>query len=170
MNKNLTTNLLLFLPIKIIFLNLFYVNVMDFAYGHDLIFVQEPNNIDEYKIGFIQFSGNPQNPQSQSGSSLQATTATTTNNSNNNNHRLVTCNHNNNNNSSSEQQQSPSGNLLGAQQPPSSESESLSTLSEELQRLLIDIPSQFPDDLLRADPSLLEKEISSSSEMKVQFH
>ena len=68
MNNGLTTNLLLFLPIKIIFLSLFYLNGMDFVYGYDLIFVQEPNNIDEYEVRFIQFSGNPQNPQSQSGS------------------------------------------------------------------------------------------------------
>ena len=73
------------------------------------------------------------------------------------------CNHHNS--TSRIQQQLPSGNLLGTpQQPPSSESESLSPLSEELQRLLMDIPSQFPDDLLRADPGLLEKELSSSSE------
>ena len=65
-----------------------------------------------------------------------------------------------------EQQQLPSGNLLGApqQQPPSSERESLSPLSEELQRLFMDIPSQFPDDLLRANPGLLQKELSSSRE------
>ena len=68
MNKGLTTNFLLFLPIKIIFLNLFYLHVMDFAYGYDLILLQEPNNIDEYEVRFIQSSGNPLNPQSQSGS------------------------------------------------------------------------------------------------------
>ena len=45
MNKGLTTKFLLFLPIKIIFLNLFYLHVMDFAYGYDLILLQEPNNI-----------------------------------------------------------------------------------------------------------------------------
>ena len=80
MNKGLTTNFLLFLPIKIIFLNLFYLHVMDFAYGYDLILLQEPNNIDEYEVRFIQSSGNPQNPQSQSGSlaaQQQPTTATT---------------------------------------------------------------------------------------------
>ena len=65
-----------------------------------------------------------------------------------------------------EQQQLPSGNLLGApqQQPPSSERETLPPLPEELQRLFRDLPSQFPDDLLRANPDLLQKELSSSKE------
>ena len=176
MNKGLTTNILLFLPIKIIFLNLFYLNVMDFAYGYDLILLQDPNNIDEYEVRFIQSSWKSTKPSItiwQSGAATTtatattATTATDSNNSNssNNNYHLVTCNHHNNSSSSRIQQQLPSGNLLGApQQPPSSESESLSPLSEELQRLLMDIPSQFPDDLLRADPRLLEKELSSSRE------
>jgi hypothetical protein len=139
---------------------------MEFVYGHNLIFVQDINITDGYKIEFIQFSENLQNPQSQSGSQQQAQPPS----------------------QQQERQQSPSGNLQSQpslspllpqqqerQQSPFDnlrvpeqsllpDSESISPLPDELQRLLMDIPSQFPDDLLRADPSLLEKEISSSSE------
>ena len=104
MNKGLTTNFLLFLPIKIIFLNLFYLHVMDFAYGYDLILLQESNNIDEYEVRFIQSSGNLLNPQSQSGSLEQqqqqqqqqhSNNNSSSNNSNNNNYHRVMCNHHN---------------------------------------------------------------------------
>ena len=83
MNKSLTINLLLFCMIKIILLNLLSVNLMDLAYGHEIIFHYQLHNIDKYKIEFLQFPGNSQNSQSPSGnlqtqSPTTATTATTT--------------------------------------------------------------------------------------------
>ena len=107
MNKGLTTNFLLFLPIKIIFLNLFYLHVMDFAYGYDLILLQEPNNIDEYEVRFIQSSGNPQNPQSQSGSLEQQQQQQ---------QPQQQQQHSNNNSRQQQQQQLPSGNVQSPQQ------------------------------------------------------
>ena len=108
MNKGLTTNFLLFLPIKIIFLNLFYVHVMDFAYGYDLILLQESNNIDEYEVRFIQSSGNPLNPQSQSGSMEQQTTTATNNNKQQQQEKQQQ--------QQQQQQQLPSGNVQSPQQ------------------------------------------------------
>ena len=168
MNKSLRTNILLFFLIKITFLTLFYVNIIEFVYGHDLIFLHDLDITDGYKIEFIQFSENLQNPQSQSGSQQQAQPP-----SQQQERQQLSPSGNLQSQPSlspllpqqqERQQQSPSDNLRVPQQPPLSDSESISPLPDELQRLLLDIPSQFPDDLLRADPSLLEKEISSSSE------
>ena len=93
MNKSLTTNILLFFLIKITFLTLYYVNIMEFVYGHDLIFLHDLDITDGYKIEFIQFSENLQILNHNLVASSRHNHHLN-NKSDNNNHLLITCNRN----------------------------------------------------------------------------